>query len=82
MVKTKEGRKGKRSIVYSFNAQYSRPTVLPKKLDSYTYADVQNQAAISDGYGKYHQFSKEEMDAIRNQSDPNLDPITDCYALG
>ena len=27
LVKTKEGRKGKRSIVYSFNAQYSQPTV-------------------------------------------------------
>jgi len=82
LVKTKEGRKGKRSIVYSFNAQYSQPTVLPKKLDSYTYADVQNQAAISDGYGEYHQFSKEEMDAIRNQSDPYLYPNTDWYSLG
>lgn len=82
MVKTKEGRKGKRSIVYSFNAQYSQPTVLPQKLDSYTYADVQNQAAISDGYGEYHQFSKEEMDAIRNQSDPYLYPNTDWYSLG
>lgn len=30
LVKTKEGRKGKRSIVYSFNAQYSQPTVIPK----------------------------------------------------
>lgn len=82
LVKTKEGRKGKRSIVYSFNAQYSQPTVLPKKLDAYTFADVQNQAAMADGYGEYHQFSKEEMDKIKNQSDPFLYPNTDWYALG
>lgn len=82
LVKTKEGRKGKRSIVYSFNAQYSQPTVIPKKLDSYTYADLQNQAGIADGYGEYHQFSKDEMDIIRNQSDPYLYPNTDWYSLG
>ena len=82
LVKTKEGRKGKRSIVYSFNAQYSQPTILPKRIDSYTYAEVQNQAALSDGYGEFHQFSKEEMDIIRNQSEPYLYPNTDWYALG
>lgn len=82
LVKTKEGRKGKRSIVYSFNAQYSQPTVIPKKLDSYTYADLQNQAGIADGYGEYHQFSKDEMDIIRNQSDPYLYPNTDWNSLG
>lgn len=31
MVKTKEGKKGKRQITYTFNAQYSQPTVLPEK---------------------------------------------------
>ena len=82
LVKTKEGRKCKRSNVYSFNAQYSQPTVIPKKLDSYTYADLQNQAGIADGYGEYHQFSKDEMDIIRNQSDPYLYPNTDWYSLG
>lgn len=82
MVKTKEGRKGKRSITYSFNAQYSQPTLLTKKIDSYTYADVQNQAAITDGYSEYHQFSKEEMDIIKNQSDPYRYSNTDWYSLG
>lgn len=82
LVKTKEGRKGQRSIVYSFNAQYSQPTVLPKRIDAYTYADVQNQAAIADGYGEYYQFSKEEMEIIKNQSNPYVYPNTDWYALG
>lgn len=82
LVKTKEGRKGKRTITYSFNAQYSQPTILTDKLDAYTYADIQNQAAISDGYSEYHQFDKETMDIIRNQSDPYLYPNTDWYSLG
>ena len=82
LVKTKEGRKGKRSIVYSLNAQYSQPTVLPKKIDAYTFASVQNQAATADGYGEYHQFSQEEMETIKNQSNPYLYPNTDWYALG
>lgn len=82
LVKTKEGRKGKRAITYSFNAQYSQPTVLTDKIDAYTFATIQNQAALSDGYGEYHQFSKEEMDLIKNQSDPLRYPNTDWYSLG
>lgn len=82
MVKTKEGRKGKRSITYTFNAQYSQPTILPDRIDSYTYADVQNQAAMYDGYGEYYAYSQEEMDIIRNQTDPYNYPNTDWYELG
>ena len=82
LVKTKEGKKGKRSITYSFNAQYSQPTVLPEKIDSYTYAEVQNNAAELDGYGKFYSFSEEEMDIIKNQLDPIKYPNTDWYQLG
>lgn len=82
MVKTKEGRKGKRSITYTFNAQYSQPTVLPEKVDSYTYAELQNQAAWNDGLGEYSQFSREELDMILNHTDPIKYPDTDWYKLG
>ena len=82
LVKTKEGRKGKTSIVYTFNAQYSQPTILTDKIDSYTYANVQNQAAMADGYGEYHTYSKEEMDLIRNQSDLFKYPNTNWFDLG
>ena len=82
LVKTKEGKKGKRAITYTFNAQYSQPTILPDKIDSYTYADIQNQAAMNDGYGEFYQFSQEEMEIIRNQSDPYTYPNTDWYDLG
>lgn len=56
LVKTKEGKKGKTSINYSFNAQFSQPAILPERLDSYTYATVQNQAAEYDGMGEYAIF--------------------------
>lgn len=82
MVKTKEGRKGKRSITYAFNAQYSQPAVLPDKIDSYTFAELQNYAAWNDGLGEYSQFSREELDIIRNHTDPIKYPDTDWYDLG
>ena len=80
-IKTKEGRKGKTSIVYSFNAQYSQPTYMPDKIDAYTYASVQNQAGLYDGSGEYSAYSQEEMEIIRNQSDPYKYPNTDWYNI-
>lgn len=82
MVKTKEGRKGKTSITYSFNAQYSQPTVLPNNLDSYTYADLQNKVAITDGYPAFQQYSEEEMGIIKNQTDPYKYANTNWLDLG
>lgn len=82
LVKTKEGKKGKTSINYSFNAQFSQPTILPKRLDSYTYATVQNQAAEYDGMGEYAIFSPEELDLLQNQTDPYRYPNTNWYDLG
>lgn len=82
MVKTKEGQKGKRSITYTFNAQYSQPTVLPEKMNAIEYAELQNWAAWNDGQGEYAQFSPEELEIIRNQTDPLKYPDTDWYSLG
>lgn len=81
-IKTKEGRKGKTSIVYTFNAQYSQPTYMPERIDSYTYASVLNQAGVSDGLEDYSTFSREEMEIIKNQSDPYKYPNTNWYEVG
>ena len=82
LVKTKEGKKGKTSINYSFNAQFSQPAIIPERLDSYTYATVQNQAAEYDGMGEYAIFSPEELELFRNQTDPYRYPNTNWYDLG
>lgn len=82
LVKTKEGKKGKRTISYTFNAQYSQPTILPEKIDAYTYASTQNSVAMSEGLGEYYSYSQEELDIIKNQTDPFKYPNTDWYSLG
>lgn len=82
MVKTKEGRKGKRSITYSFNAQYSQPTLLRDKINSYEYATMQNYVASSEGLGDYYVFSEDEINTIRDHTDPINYPDTDWYGLG
>lgn len=82
LVKTKQGRKGKTSITYSFNALYSQPTTLPEKIDSYTYATLQNTVAKNEGYPDYHVYSKEAIEAIKNQTDPFRLANTDWIGLG
>jgi len=82
LVKTKEGKKGKTSITYSFNAQYSQPAILPEKIDSYTYASVQNQVAQSEGFGEYYAYDRDEMEAIKNQTDPYRYANTDWLDIG
>lgn len=82
LVKTKEGKKGKTSINYSFSAQFSQPTFIAEKVDALTYANVQNQAASRDGLGENAIYSQEELEIIRNQSDPYRYPNTDWYSLG
>lgn len=81
LVKTKQGSQGKTSITYTFNAEYSQPTTLIKKMDAYTYADTQNRAAMYDGLPAFHQYSEEEMNKILNQTDP-LYPDVDWLDLG
>ena len=81
LVKTKQGSQGKTSITYTFNAEYSQPTTLIKKMDAYTYADTQNKAAMYDGLPAFHQYSEEEMNKILNQTDP-LYPDVDWLDLG
>ncbi len=80
LVKTKEGHKSKTSITYSFNAQYSQPAVLPKKIDAYDYAKTQNFAAMLDGVNAI--FSEEQLNAYKDQTDPFKYPNTNWYNLG
>ncbi len=67
LVTTKRGEEGKVNINYSFNQQYSEPTVLPEMLNSYEYAKLQNQANVYDGTPAT--YSDEELDIIKNHSD-------------
>ncbi|MDL2255104.1 TonB-dependent receptor [Parabacteroides sp. OttesenSCG-928-K15] len=82
LVKTRQGGKGKTSVTYSFNAQYSQPTKLLDRVDSYTYAQTVNAAAVNDGYADYHVYDQATMEIIRNQSDPYRYANDDWMDLG
>lgn len=82
LVKTKQGGKGVTSITYSFNSEFSQPTKLSKKVDSYTYAMEQNRIAEYDGLPPFHMYSEDVIDIIRDQSDPYTYANTDWLKLG
>lgn len=82
LVKTKEGKQGKTSITYSYDAKFSQPTVLPEKFDSYTYALLQNSTGLNDGLGEYNVYSADQLQTIKNQTDPYRYGNTDWLNLG
>ena len=82
LVKTKEAVRGKDLLsTLSTHSIVSRPSYR-KNWILIPMQTFKTRQQSPDGYGEYHQFSKEEMDAIRNQSDPYLYPNTDWYSLG
>lgn len=82
LVKTRQGGKGKTTVTYNFNAQFSQPTKLLDTVDSYTYATEQNRTAVNDGFPTFYMYDEETINAIRNQSDPYRYANTDWMALG
>ncbi|PWJ57954.1 TonB-linked SusC/RagA family outer membrane protein [Dyadobacter jejuensis] len=67
LVNTKKGESGKINVNYSYNHQISQPTVLPKMLNSYDYALIQNQASAYDG--TVPTYTPEQLEIIRTHSD-------------
>lgn len=82
MVKTKQGGKGKTSVTYTFNAEYSQPTKLLQKTRGYDYAYNQNLALLNDDPDAELKFDQATLDAIRNQTDPYRYADTDWLNLG
>ncbi|MFY0601294.1 MAG: TonB-dependent receptor [Cyclobacteriaceae bacterium] len=79
LVKTKKGQSGKLNLQYSFNQQFSQPTVLPKRLNSYEFAQIQNAATVYDGVEPF--YNTEQLEVIRTGSDPDTYPNTDWQKL-
>ncbi len=72
LVTTKRGKGGKLSVNYSYNYQMSQPTVLPEMMNAYEFAQVQNAASAYEGIPV--PYSNEQLEAIRNQTDPDTFP--------
>ncbi|EOS19585.1 SusC/RagA family TonB-linked outer membrane protein [Parabacteroides goldsteinii dnLKV18] len=74
VVKTKNGLKGLR-VDYSFNQNWSEPTYLEKKLNSYECAVFDN--TVRDLYDLEPRWTEEEVEKYRTGSDPYNYPNTD-----
>lgn len=59
LVTTKSGKEGKTSINYNNSFRFASALNIPKSMDSYTFANMMNQALINDG--KSAKFTNETM---------------------
>ena len=79
MIKTKQGGKGKIAVTYSFNAEFSQPTMMMDKTRGYDYALHQNLVRENDF--QKPTFNADQLEAIRNQTDPYNLADTDWQGL-
>ena len=71
LVTTKSGKEGKTSVNYNNSFRFDSPLNMPEMVDSYTWAQVMNQASINGGKGVWFPDSKlEQIKAA--QSNPNM----------
>ncbi len=75
LVNTRKGSLGKTSVNYSFNQIWTRPTVLPEKLDSYNRALAINKVYSSEGLTP--PYADSVLQYYRDQSKPFVYPNTD-----
>lgn len=64
LVTTKRGKVGKTQITYNNNFRFNSPVLLPKMLDSYTFALYFNEAATNGGSGAV--FSTAQIQRIKD----------------
>ncbi|PTT01312.1 TonB-dependent receptor [Pedobacter sp. HMWF019] len=74
-------KKGNGSPTISYNAYYGRQsaTYLPDYTNGYNYAILRNEAETN--LGRTPLYDAQTLEAIRSQSNPDLYPNTDWYAL-
>ncbi|UNY97305.1 TonB-dependent receptor [Zhouia spongiae] len=79
IVTTKKGKEGKASFSYNTYFGWQSPTVLPKKVNGVQYANLINEANVN--AGKSAVYSNDELQTIKDQSNPDLYPDNDWYDL-
>ena len=78
-ITTKKGVSGEMNIKYAYSYNLARPTVMPKKLNSYESVLIANEASINDNQGAV--YSDEVVQKYKDQSDPYNYPNTDWQEL-
>lgn len=78
LVTTKKGKEGKMAVNYNTYYAVQSAIVLPKWLGAYDYATLRNEAATN--AGKTLVYTPANLQAIKDQSDPDRFPDTDWYS--
>jgi len=68
LVTTKQGVAGKLTIDYTAGFDFSKPTTIADRAGALDYVLAANAAARYDGQGEYSLYSKDHVDAIRNNT--------------
>lgn len=80
-VTTKSGQTGKPRFSYSNNTAWNTPSLFPKLINSTDKALVANAIGEAAGNGKNSVYTPEQLDKIKNGTDPDTYPNTDWYGL-
>ena len=79
LVTTKRGKAGKVNINFGVLTEFSKPTVLPKRINAYNFALAQNAAAAADNQPAV--YSPGRLDTILNRKDPYVWQDNDWYGM-
>ena len=80
-VTTKSGQNGKPRFSYSNNTAWNTPSLFPKLINSTDKALVANAIGEAAGNGKYSVYTQDQLNKIKNGTDPDTYPNTDWYGL-
>jgi len=74
LITTKSGKRGKAKVNYNNSFRFAKPMGLPSMMDSYTFANYYNEAAINSGRAAV--FSDEALGRIKGYRDGVIDYTT------
>ncbi len=80
VINTKRGTPGKLKIGVNISETVQTPTSKIHSFDSYTFANLRNQAAVNDGLGEYRFFSQEALEGFK-AGGSDLYPNTNWYDM-
>lgn len=69
LVTTKRGKEGAAKISYHGNMSFQNPTVLPKRVESWEYAELLREGELN--FGLEETYTLEDIDKFRAGNDPN-----------
>ncbi|HLU90930.1 MAG TPA: SusC/RagA family TonB-linked outer membrane protein, partial [Cyclobacteriaceae bacterium] len=72
LIQTKEGRQGKMQVSYETYVGKQEATELPEYVDSWTYAEMKNEARLN--MGQNPEFTQEDINKFRSGEDPDNYP--------